>query len=213
LFARHEGPFEDRLFTDETAWGALIPHVRKQFLDRTTAGVVWDYVLRNLVSDNITYECYDARKFLNVGPHPGGPGQPDRLELELDASPDPVLAKARDLLNQHGIPLPPPIGGPPTPQTVTRSASVFIDARGFDRFGFADDLFAKSPLRPFFITEAAQRQIPLDIGYHLNVCGTFAGAAFPDGLHVPGLGAMQGPASTNLMGLGWLADRVLRKYC
>ncbi|HTP98965.1 MAG TPA: SidA/IucD/PvdA family monooxygenase, partial [Casimicrobiaceae bacterium] len=52
LFARHDGPFEDRMFSDDVAWQALAPHVKDAFLSRTTAGVVWDYVLRNLRSDN-----------------------------------------------------------------------------------------------------------------------------------------------------------------
>lgn len=103
LFARHDGPFEDRLFTDDVAWRALVPHVREAFLARTTAAVVWDYVLRNLVSDNITYECYSARGYRTVGP--GGPGEPDLLELEMDAPPDPAaLAMAWALLPSLGLP-------------------------------------------------------------------------------------------------------------
>lgn len=197
LFARHAGPFEDRLFSDDVAWGALVPHVREAFLARTTAAVVWDYVLRNLVSDNITYLSYDARGYRPVGPGPGGAGEPDELVLEMDAPPNP------------GLPSPPGVGGPPI---ATRPGTVMIDARGFDRWGFADDFFAASPLHAFFV--AGRRQIPAAIDYDLSVHGTLAnGAPFPEGLHVPGLGAMQGPASTNLMALGWLADRVLSRYC
>jgi hypothetical protein len=158
--------------------------------------VVWDYVLRNLVSDNITYECYSACEYRNVGR--GGPGEPDLLELEMVAPPDPAL---------------PVVVGTPAPPIVRRPGTVIIDARGFDRWEFVDDLFAASPLRAFFAA-AGQRQILSAIAYDISVGGTLAGgASFPEGLHVPGLGAIQGPASTNLMGLGWLADRVLSKYC
>lgn len=212
LFARHDGPFEDRLFTDDVAWGALVPHVREAFLARTTAAVVWDYVLRNLVSDNITYECYDARSYRSVGPGPGGPGEPDQLELEMDAPPDPALAKARVLLPSLGRPPFPVVVGPPAPPITRRPGTVIIDARGFDRWGFADDFFATSPLHAFFA--AGRPQIQSAIAHDLSVRGTLAsGAPFPKGLHVPGLGAIQGPAATNLMGLGWLADRVLSGYC
>jgi len=210
LFARHDGPFEDRLFTDEIAWTALVPHVREAFLARTTAAVVWDYVLRNLVSDNITYECYSARGYRTVGP--GAPGEPDLLELELDAPPDPALAAARALLPSLGLPAFVSVG-PPPPPIARRPASIFIDARGFDRWGFADEFFAASALHPFFAAPG-RAQILAAIGLDLSVQGTLAGGVpFPGGLHVPGLGTIQGPASTNLMGLGWLADRVLSRYC
>jgi mycobactin lysine-N-oxygenase len=192
LFARHDGPFEDRLFADDYAWGALVPHVREAFLARTTAGVVWDYVLRNLVSDNITYMSYDALGYRPVGP---GPGRPTQLQLKMGAPPVPGVV------------------GPPAPPITERPATVFIDARGFDRWGFVDDFFAASPLHPFF-DAAGKRKIPSTITNDLSVSGTLAsGAPFPAGLHVPGLGAIQGPSATNLMGLGWLADRVVSSYC
>ncbi|UXA08309.1 SidA/IucD/PvdA family monooxygenase [Mycobacterium sp. SMC-2] len=217
LFARHDGPFEDRLFTDDVAWGALVPHVRKAFLARTTAAVVWDYVLRNLVSDNITYECYNALRYRIVGP--GGPGMPDLLELEMDAPPDPAQAMASASRPRllagllPGVPLIPRVGRTPAPPIVRRPGTVIIDARGFDRWGFVDDFFMKSPLRSAF-APGGQPQILSAIAYDLSVRGTTgSGATFPEGLHVPGLAAIQGPASTNLMGLGWLADRVLSKYC
>jgi mycobactin lysine-N-oxygenase len=192
LFARHDGPFEDRLFTDDVAWGALAPHVREAFLARTTAGVVWDYVLRNLVSENITYESYDALGYRRVGP---GPGRPQQLQLEMSEPPVPGRRRR------------------PAPPITTRSASIFIDARGFDRWGFVDDFFAASPLRSF-LDAASKRRTPWTIARDLSMRGTLAsGAPFPAGLHIPGLGAMQGPSATNLMGLGWLADRVLSRYC
>ncbi|SDZ70662.1 L-lysine 6-monooxygenase (NADPH-requiring) [Variovorax sp. YR266] len=211
LFSRHDGPFEDRLFTDDVAWQALAPHVREAFLSRTTAAVVWDYVLRNLVSDNITYESYSARGYRNAGS--GGPGQPDLLKLEMDAPPDPAVAQALALLPVLGLPALPPFVAPPAAPLTTRPGTVIVDARGFDRWGFADEFFAASGLRPCF--DAGRRQQILgSIGHDLSVRGPLMnGAPFPEGLHVPGLGTLQGPAATNLMGLGWLADRVLSRYC
>jgi hypothetical protein len=95
------------------------------------------------------------------------------------------------------------------------TGTVIIDARGFDRWGFSDEFFAlASPLRDFFADEAGRPQVQSDIAYDFSVRGTLpGGTAFPPGLHVPGLGAMQGPSATNLMALGWLADRVLSTYC
>ena len=211
LFARHDGPFEDRLFTDAAAWQALAPHIREAFLSRTTAAVVWDYVLRNLVSDNITYESYSARGYRSAGP--GGPGQPDLLKLEMDAPPDPALAQALALLPSLGLPPFPTFVGPPAPPLEFRPGTVIVDARGFDRWGFADEFLATSGLRPCFDGPRRQ-QILGTIAHDLSVRGTLLnGAPFPEGLHVPGLGTIQGPAATNLMGLGWLADRVLSRYC
>lgn len=148
LFARHDGPFEDRLFTDDAAWQALAPHVREAFLSRTAAAVVWDSVLRNLVSDNIGYESYSARGYRSIGP--AGLGQPDLLKLEMDAPPDPRVAQALAMLPLLGLPAAPIFVGPPPPPLTTRPASVFVDARGFDRWGFADEFFAASGLRPCF---------------------------------------------------------------
>jgi mycobactin lysine-N-oxygenase len=216
LFARHDGPFEDRLFTDDDAWEALPPHVRDAFLARTTAAVVWDYVLRNLVSDNITYECYNALRYHPVVPvAPGAPGDPE-LELEMEGPPDPALATtSAPLWRQLAgalLPLPP---SPPASPIVRRPGTVIVDARGFDRWGFADEFFAPAPpLRDFFADRDRRLQILSQIAFDLSVRGPLAGGAdFPPRLHVPGLGAIQGPASTNLMGLGWLADRVLSAYC
>jgi mycobactin lysine-N-oxygenase len=205
FFARHHGPFEDRLFTDEDAWGALAPHVRAAFLARTTAGVVWDDVLRNLVSDNINYVSNSAVGFLNKGA--GYPGEPDVLDLKMAPPPNPALRT--------------PAGTPPPPAPITPlPGSVFIDARGFDQWGFAGKFFTAPPLYDFFAPppspgEPSNRDIiPSAIDLYLSVQGTLASSApFPDGLHIPSLGGLQGPAAANLMALGWLADRILSRYC
>jgi mycobactin lysine-N-oxygenase len=213
LFARHDGPFEDRLFTDDDAWLTLPPHIRNAFLARTTAAVVWDYVLRNLVSDNITYECYNALRYHTVD----DPVPELRLEMQAPHDPDLAMRSAPPLWRALKILFPsfglPP--SPPAPPIVRRPGTVIIDARGFDRWAFSVDFFAPtSPLRDFFAEEKRRPQIQSDIAYDLSVRGTLAGDVdFPQGLHVPGLGAMQGPSATNLMGLGWLADRVLSTYC
>lgn len=210
LFARHHGPFEDRLFSDDVAWKALAPHVKEAFLSRTTAAVVWDYVLRNLRSDNINYESYSARGFAVKGQGPAL--TPDLLDLELDIPPDSTLTRARGLLAALGGFALGPFVGPLRPPPAKREATVFVDARGFDRWGFVDDLFATSPLRPFFAS-ANQAAIQSDMTFDLCISGQLAGRQVPEGLHVPGLGSIQGPAATNLMGLGWLSDRVLSRYC
>ena len=114
--------------------------------------LVWDSVLRNLASENITYQCYAARGCRIVGPGPGGPGEPDLLEVEMDA---------------------PGVGGPPAPPKDGLLGTVIIDARGFDRWGFVDDFFATSPLKAFF-APAGRKQIESDIARDLSVCVTSA---------------------------------------
>lgn len=227
LFARHEGPFEDRLFTDEDAWNDLPPRLRKTFLARTTEGVVWDYVLRNLVAQNITYKCYSAVEY-HIAGAPGHPDEPGELQVtvEVPTEPEretkptrPLPRRLLDALLPGHAPAP-DIGGTAPPQPIRLSATIVIDARGFDRWGFVNDFFATSPLRTVFIgedepaTKAKRNEIVSDIEYDLSVGATLPdGREFPKGLHVPGLGSLRGPAATNLMGLGWLADRVLSTYC
>lgn len=215
LFARHNGPFEDRLFANDEAWTVLPPDVRDTFLTRTTSGVVWDYVLRNLVSDNITYECHTAdcyRTRAPLDPLPDEPDAPDELAVEMKL-PDPAQAKTLTGLWRRWVEFVLPQLGHPSFQGIQIPGTVIVDARGFDRWGFVNDFFAGSPMQTFFDGEARHGDIESDIGYDLSVQATTDnGEKFPPGLHVPALGAMQGPASTNLMGLGWLADRILSTY-
>ncbi len=132
----------------------------------------------------------------------------------MEAPPDPALATTSAptwkrwvgaVLPSLGPPPFPGVGGTPAPPIVRRPGTVIIDARGFDRWGFADDFFAPTPpLRDFFADKDRRPpQILSQIAFDLSVRGPLAGGADfpPRACTFRGLGAIQGPASTNLMGL------------
>jgi mycobactin lysine-N-oxygenase len=186
LFIRTSTPFEDRLFSDEAAWAALAPHVREAFVARLTRGVVWDYVLHRLGgANNIQYRSADVRHFAPTGA-PTPSSTPPAIMAVLDHPPDPKA---------------PAPATPPAPVGFL-SAAVFVYARGFDAWGF-------TRLLPTALAgQLANRATVMgNIDYHLCV-----GAPFPGGLHVPMLASIQGPAAPNLMALGWMSDRILRRY-
>lgn len=81
---------------------------------------------------------------------------------------------------------------------------VFVDARGFDTRSFANWL--TGPPQLYFLNTLIE-QVRRDIGYDLSV-----GGGQPEGLHLPMLAGNQGPGAPNLMALGWMADRILRRY-
>ncbi|MGU3450872.1 FAD/NAD(P)-binding protein [Methylobacterium sp. 391_Methyba4] len=83
-------------------------------------------------------------------------------------------------------------------------AALAVDCRGFDGLWFRQLLE-----RPAQAALDALKQSGVSL-----VDGTFAVRdPFPHpGLHVPGSGAAVGPAARNLMALGWMADKLIRKY-
>ncbi|MFM0282367.1 hypothetical protein P0D75_30600 [Paraburkholderia sediminicola] len=177
LYTRAPGYFEDRLFTDEDAWRELSDDSRREFISRLTSGVVWDYVLRNLNETDIEYDCAEF----------------DSFDIRtVQGAPDEVRA----------VTLPEPGGAP-----LYRSGTVFVDARGFNRWDFA---------RLLQHSTAAQLgnmdEVEAGINSGLMVDATSLPVPFPAGLHVPMLASIQGPAAPNLMGLGWVADRILSPY-
>ena len=187
LHTRHSGYFEDRLFTDPVAWGALPDHIKDAFVSRLTSGVVWDYVMRALSGANLEYHCREARGFHTLPSYSAT--NPPELAAEF-------------------VEVAPPGSTPPSaasPITLTLNAPVFVDARGFERWWFADQLMAPS-LRRFFAPTKRSR-ISASVDASLSV----GGAVYPR-LHVPGLASRQGPGAANLMALGWVADQVLRAY-
>jgi mycobactin lysine-N-oxygenase len=187
LFIRTSTPFEDRLFTDETAWSALAPHIRETFIARLTRGVVWDYVLHRLGdARNIGYLSAEVRGF-SASPALTPLGSPPLLMAALDDPPDPRN--------------PGPVAPPPAPKGFL-DATVFVDARGFDPWHFANLLPVQ--LRGHFANRAS---VVADVDYSLCV-----GPPFPSGFHVPMLASVQGPAAPNLMALGWMSDRILGRY-
>lgn len=86
------------------------------------------------------------------------------------------------------------------------AAAVFIDARGFDPLWLVNDLLSGSWLHPQ-LSALSRRMIMAGVDDSLAV-----GGSVPRGLHVPMLATRQGPAASNLMALGWMADQILRPY-
>lgn len=48
LYTRGDSVFENRLFSDEVAWGSLSSSSKKEFFDRLNRGVVWGTVMREV---------------------------------------------------------------------------------------------------------------------------------------------------------------------
>jgi mycobactin lysine-N-oxygenase len=182
LYARHPGYFEDRLFSDEPAWDALPGHARDEFVQRLTTGVVWDYVLKNLDSVYISFQCADAVAFRTVGDSHTG------LYPEVQVDVRPTV----------------PVGAVASTAVTALEGAVFVDARGFDRWWFASLL--PTHLAQHF-ARANQAAVMAAVDDSLRI-----GAGFPPGLHAPMVASRQGPAASNLMALGWMSDRILRAY-
>jgi mycobactin lysine-N-oxygenase len=183
LYARHPGYFEDRLFSDDAAWGALPAHVRDEFVRRLTTGVVWSYVLENLDDANLAYTCADAVGFRAL---PGGFPTGLYPEVQLDIRPTV------------------PDGAPPSTAIRPEDGAVFVDARGFDRWWFTSLL---PPALAGLLARPNQAAAMASIDDALRLA-----APFPPGLHVPMVASRQGPAAGNLMALGWMSDRILRAF-
>ena len=85
-------------------------------------------------------------------------------------------------------------------------ASLFVDCRGFDAWWFASLFAAADPARQMLQSQRAPLLASIDEALAFT-------DPFPHpGLHVPMLGSRIGPASGNLMALGWMSDRILRPY-
>jgi mycobactin lysine-N-oxygenase len=183
LYARHPGYFEDRLFSDDAAWGALPAHVRDEFVRRLTTGVVWNYVLENLDGANLAYTCADAVAFRTLA---GGTVTGLYPEVQLDIRPTV------------------PDGSPPSTAIRPEDGAVYVDARGFDRWWFASLLH---PALAGHLARANQTAVMASIDDALRLA-----APVPAGLHAPMVASRQGPAASNLMALGWMSDRILRAF-
>lgn len=149
--------------------------------------------LNSINKTSVFYRSYDVRRFVPSfapvlpGHHPG-------LYAELHDPPsafDGIRAAAFAELGQ-----PPPAPRFPPRAHVLKSATVFIDARGFDRWWFADAFFRNSALYPRFA-------VPNRLSITSNIGSAFDLGGFPERLHIPALAERQGPAAANLMALGW----------
>jgi mycobactin lysine-N-oxygenase len=192
LYTRHAGYFEDRLFTDEEVWSALPAHMRDLFISRLTSGVVWDYVMRALTSSNVKYECFSVVGYKTLS-RASGPGGMAELVAELTDAPDPGVRI-----------FPSPVARLAAVVKKVLPATVFIDARGFDPLWFVQPLL-RGALRAHL---SASRQ-PLQSGVSDTLC---VGGSSYRRLHIPRLASQQGPGASNLMALGWMADRILMEY-
>jgi mycobactin lysine-N-oxygenase len=189
LYARTANFSEDRLFADQGAWHGLTAQGRLDFIQRLGQGAVWTSVLDSIgAARNIEYVSAIVVGLRQTAT-PVPITEPAAVEALLAPTPAPL---------PRGSPRPPP----PAP-TILRDASVFIDARGFDGWGFVDLL--PPAVQPLFANRVA---IEDSIDPTLAV-----GAPFPHGgLHLPMHGWLQGPGAPNLMALGWMADCILQPY-
>lgn len=186
LYARRSNAFEDRYFTDTVGWDHLSPHAKDTYLRRLTTGVVWENVLHNLQSDNVEYMSYDVRGFRAL---PGATpvGMAPLIAAELFETTGP---------------------GSPSPATpsILVPASVFVDARGFDRWSF-EMLFDPNSVERLAFQPANRPILLQQATFHL----AFDLPVRPN-LHVPTHASIRGPGAVNLMALGWVADRILSAY-
>jgi hypothetical protein len=183
------------------AWDALANQTKDAFVARLTRGVVWGSVLQALTSENLSYLSYEVRQFVpSTRPVLAGP---PAIDAELDDPVAPVDAIRAEAYGELGV-APPPQRFPPRP-SIQIPGSVFVDARGFDRWWFVDSLIHPR-LRGHF-SQANRNSIEEEITDCLAVAG-----GFPEGLHVPMLASRRGPGAPNLMALGWMADQILRCY-
>lgn len=188
LFARTPNHLEGRLFSDVDSWVVLSNDSRREFMTRLNQGAVWNNVIDVLGdAENIAYRCGYVWS-IRQGSGTAGSGPPS-LEAMWSAVRPPAPGSA-------------PLSPPPVLQP--HEGTVFVDARGFDAWGFVARL--DSSLRPHFTNRQAVEE---------SIDGTLAVAPpiFPHpGLHLPMHGWLQGPGSSNLMALGWMADSILRRY-
>ncbi|WP_386685158.1 hypothetical protein [Loktanella sp. R86503] len=91
------------------------------------------------------------------------------------------------------------------------TADALVDARGFDSLWFLPlferkfrNLLAPFPNQPGSTGRYLQKC--LDQNLNVKIDG------FPDGLHIPMLGSLVNPASSNLMALGSIAETIVQKY-
>ncbi len=95
----------------------------------------------------------------------------------------------------------------------------FVDATGFDDWWFIGIAAGTLQTELKNVKEAGRKDPnnpakivhPTKFDQYLCLSGC-EGVPIIDGLHLPMLSGMVGPASSNLMALGWMADRVIGKY-
>ncbi|UEM21306.1 SidA/IucD/PvdA family monooxygenase [Skermanella mucosa] len=183
LYTRARGYFEDRMFSDDVAWTALPEHARQTFTERLTTGAVWEYVVDQLSSNkNILYKSAEIVEFVH---YPQG-GYND-LAVKLSDVPAPNAQS----------------GSAVTTSTTLLNADVYVDARGFDAWWFFSLMPMSAP------SPQIKRSILSGMDEALAIPPVVVGH---ENFHVPSLANIQGPAASNLMALGWMADRVLGRY-
>ena len=154
-------------------------------------------------SETVTYRSYSARGFRVIPSLVWG--QPDDLWLEADfpSSDRPVLP----VLPRNAV-RPLPSGYP----AEILPATVFVDARGFDPWWFAEDLLLQKPFHDFFAF-ASEFDVRRAVSEYLDIGqDTPKSGSFPPGLHVPMVASHQGPGAPNLMALSWMSDQILQRY-
>jgi len=183
--SRPENYFSDVFYADTLSWQDKDEAFRQSFINRTIRGRVWKQILDELQHADINYVYGHVDNMSHSSDIPGDSGQ---FEWDMTVSRDDPTLLGRG------------------------NADVVIDARGFDSTWFLDLL--EADLRVMICGSDTRSQNDArtiksyitDPSFQINLDG------FPSGLHVPNLGEMQHPASTNLMALGSVADAILGAY-
>lgn len=174
LFTRTTNFFENSLFDDDETWKALKPAERSDFTRRLNRGVVWETVT-NLLSDA-----------QNLKLLPGSASAIRHVPTGTKALPD-LEVEYKNAQGTHSL-----------------SASIVIDATGFDPWAF--EKFMPGAMR----MELADDQRK-DLMGKLRDDLSLPLDAWPR-VHVPNLADAIGPGFGSLMVLGATADRILGPY-
>ena len=201
LYTRRAGYFDDRLFTDIDTWKFMPLEAKRAFLRHSTAGVVWERVLDVISQAEVNYVCADAVEVVQQSSLVAG--MPPQYALKTK----PVVDRERQRINRaiRRAALPPIAA---SPSSTSYDVDVLIDARGFNRMAFVDDMGVDARFAPMLKTPSADV-----LEQFIDETLQFRLPRFPLGLHVPSLGSIQSPAATNLMALGWISNAVLLPYC
>jgi hypothetical protein len=189
LYSRHSNPFEEQYYGSNTLWEPL--HLKKkiEFLRRLGASASWSEQIGELAASGRV--DYRSAYWLGWEANSG------LVEPQLRFAGG--IRPARALFH------------------------LGVNATGYDTFGYIASFFDHSPDVKSAIVSAGNN-LSINAEPIPNEIEDLASASFElrpsngdgrrmlRGLHLPDLCSIKGPASANLMALGWVADSILKDY-